>query len=255
MLVTRPTRVPPTAATGRRRRAAAVRPSGAAAGARGASGLDIGGSRPTSPKAWEAIKRTLKANRVTVRERGERVAGGPSGRRRRRSPTPAPTPPSQFISPQELVLAQARGVPILDVRPPGEHASGRVPGAASVPLYRPITGLSPRAVARRAVFAFFGVLNGTEANPGFGDAALAALADAKNSRRGALAPFLQLRPTAVLYCNIGGVVDETATNKAGTQSRSLTAAYELAALGITDVAVLKDGMSGWVRTGREVEEG
>lgn len=172
---------------------------------------------------------------------------------RRRAPTLFAASLLQFISPQELVLAQARGVPVLDVRPPGEHASGRVPGAASVPLYRPITGLSPRAIARRAVFAFFGVLNGTEANPGFGDAACAALAARKAG--GFAPPFLQSRPSAVLYCNIGGVLEETETNKAGTQSRSLTAAYELAALGVADVAVLKGGMSGWVRAGRDVEEG
>ena len=41
----------------------------------------------------------------------------------------------QFISPQELVLAQARGVPVLDVRPPG---------VAAADLLRVIEGLTPK---------------------------------------------------------------------------------------------------------------
>jgi len=57
--------------------------------------------------------------------------------------------------------SNSSGALILDIRPPNEFARGHIPGAVNVPLYRPITGLSPRAIARRAVFAFFGVLNGT----------------------------------------------------------------------------------------------
>jgi rhodanese-related sulfurtransferase len=95
-----------------------------------------------------------------------------------------------MITPQELAFAAARpGSVILDCRPPAEYTAGHIPGARSVPLYRPITGLGARAVARRAVFAFFGVLNGTEANPAFWQDSAAAMAGAKE---------------VVVYCNVGG---------------------------------------------------
>jgi rhodanese-related sulfurtransferase len=152
-------------------------------------------------------------------------------------PSPSLILSSQMYSPAELSFALRRGVPVLDVRPPDEYARGHVDGAVSVPLYRPITGLSPRAVARRAVFAFFGVLNGTEANPDF-------LADASAA--------LGRRRTCVLICNVGGTMEETETNRAGQMSRSLSAAYELVRAGVVnDVAVLRGGVSGWLRADRE----
>jgi rhodanese-related sulfurtransferase len=150
---------------------------------RGASGMDINGARPTSPRAWEEIQATLKGAGVGM------------------------------VTPQEVsFLASRPSSLILDCRPPAEFAAGHIPGAVSIPLYRPITGLSARAVARRAVFAFFGVLNGTEANPDFWADAAAAMAGVRE---------------VVVYCNMGGTMTPTQTNKAGAQSRSLSAAYEL----------------------------
>ena len=167
----------------------------------------FGRSRPTSPKAFDEIKATLRKAKL------------------------------KMYSPQELAFAQRRGVVVIDVRPPAEYAAGHLDGAVSVPLFRPITGLSPRAIARRAVFAFFGVLNGTEANSNFNAQAAAALGR---------------RKACVLVCNMGGTLDGTETNQRGQMSRSLSAAYELVRAGlVSDVAVLKGGVSGWLRADRE----
>lgn len=201
---------------------------------RGASGMDIAGSRPTSKRAWAAIQETLKENDV------------------------------KFVSPQEVAFAAARpGALLLDCRPPAEYEAGHIPGAASIPLYRPITGLSARAVARRAVFAFFGVLNGTESNPGFWPAVRVAAARSKE---------------IIVYCNTGGKLEPSKTNASGQQSRSLSAAFEVVNsmveegytsdggtpfLGLSfpgggrrpQVSVLKGGFYEWKKSGRAVEEG
>eukprot|EP00884_Botryococcus_braunii_P018274 jgi/Botrbrau1/512/Bobra.110_2s0141.1 len=108
-------------------------------------------------------------------------------------------------------------------------------GAINIPLYRPIEGFSARAIARRAGFAFFGVFNGTEANPDFAEMIL----DATQAGKG-----------AIVYCNLGGTLDPTSTNERGMQSRSLTAAYEMTLLGIPNISVLKGGFSEWKRNGR-----
>ena len=210
---------------------------------RGESGLDIGGSRPTSPKAWKEIKSTLKAN------------------------------DAKHISPQELVFARDRGggrgnsplqqlpsllsaLPIFSSSSTSSSSSSNnnnsnsntgalILEAVNVPLYRPITGLSPRAVARRAVFAFFGVLNGTECNPAFAEEAAQALADAGSPKR------------VVAYCNVGGSFSSE-TNERGTQSRSMSAAYELIRAGIcgnsakVKIDMLKGGFNEWLKSEREV---
>lgn len=46
-----------------------------------------------------------------------------------------------FISPQEAVFAQERGVPIVDVRPAVDHYCSRIPGSVGVPFMRSITGM------------------------------------------------------------------------------------------------------------------
>lgn len=151
--------------------------------------------------------------------------------------SPPTLPPLQFVQPHEVVFAVDRGTPLLDVRPPNEYAGGHIEGAKPVPLYRPITGLSFRAIARRAVFLFFGVLNGTEANPDFIAQAEAALAGARE---------------CIVYCNIGGKIDGTETKKDGQMSRSLSAAFELVNGGVVDkVSILQDGVNGWLRSERE----
>ena len=74
------------------------------------SGLEIGGKRPTSPKAWELISTTLKKNGVA------------------------------FIGLDQAEAAARKGTPIVDVRPDDQYNTGRLPGAVNCQFYQPITG-------------------------------------------------------------------------------------------------------------------
>ncbi|KAK9842296.1 hypothetical protein WJX81_005104 [Elliptochloris bilobata] len=144
----------------------------------------------------------------------------------------------KLISAQELLFAQADGVPVIDIRPPPEFDAGHIEGSVNVPLYRLITGWDTRKFLRRAGFAFFGVLNGTEVNPDFHSEVAAAADQAKG---------------AVLICNMGGTMDDSKTKQGGMQSRSLMAAYELTNLGFkTGLRVLKGGFYEWRKSGRRV---
>lgn len=146
----------------------------------------------------------------------------------------------KMVSPQEVEFARQRGAKIVDIRPSDEFASSRIPGSVSVEFFRLIEGWGPVKVVRRAVYAFFGVLNGTEFNDRFFDEITAAVPNKK-------APV-------VLLCNVGGTLDPTGPSKFGRQSRSLSAAYELTRAGYTNVQVLKGGFSEWQKAGRDVEE-
>lgn len=112
------------------------------------SGVQISGMRPTSPKAWELISKTLKKNGVS------------------------------FVTADAVEAAIKRGTPVIDVRPSNEFRRGRIPGSTNCCFYQPIEGWSPDKIIRRAGFAFFGVY-GTEANPDFVDE-VAAAAPKKN---------------------------------------------------------------------------
>ncbi|KAL3141247.1 hypothetical protein ABBQ38_003588 [Trebouxia sp. C0009 RCD-2024] len=174
---------------------------------RGSSGIDIKGARPTSPRAWEVLMDTLQEQKVS------------------------------FISPQEAVFAQERGVPIVDVRPAVDHYCSRIPGSVGVPFMRSITGNSVRQNLRRAGFAFFGIFNGTEFNPQFFEQ----IEQAVDRRKG-----------AVLVCGIGGILEPL--GRGGRQSRSLMAAYELASSGYKKVSILQGGFNEWQRSGRPLDE-
>lgn len=52
---------------------------------------------------------------------------------------------------------------------------------------------------------------------------------------------------AILVCQIGGTLEKTAASKAGRQSRSLIAAYELTKAGFKNLQVLDGGMNGWAK--------
>lgn len=142
-----------------------------------------------------------------------------------------------FISPQEAVFAQERGVPIVDVRPAVDHYCSRIPGSVGVPFMRSITGNSVRQNLRRAGFAFFGIFNGTEFNPQFFEQ----IEQAVDRRKG-----------AVLVCGIGGILEPL--GRGGRQSRSLMAAYELASSGYKKVSILQGGFNEWQRSGRPLDE-
>ena len=89
------------------------------------------------------------------------------------------------------------------------------------------------------MYAFFGVLNGTEYNPNFVEEFEATVPD-KNK-------------DVIVYCNIGGSLDPTGPSEFGRQSRSLTAAYELTRAGYQKVKVLRGGFYEWVKGERDVE--
>ncbi|KAK9833924.1 hypothetical protein WJX74_010050 [Apatococcus lobatus] len=177
---------------------------------RGASGLDIEGFRPTSPKAWAIVTKALQQGKV------------------------------KLISGSEAKLQADRGIPVIDIRPPPEYDGSHIPKSVNIPLYRPITGWDARKIARRAGFAFFGVFNGTEANPDFASDIQETLKE--SGKKG-----------AVLVCNIGGSLQPSQANVLGRQSRSLMAAYELLTLGFSNVNVLEGGMGEWKKSGRPTE--
>jgi rhodanese-related sulfurtransferase len=103
----------------------------------GASGYAVDGNRPTSPRAWEIMSKSLRNSKL------------------------------KMISPQEVDFALKRGNKVVDIRPEGEYTGGRIPGAVSVKFFRLIEGWSPMKIARRGTYAFFGILNGTEFNERF----------------------------------------------------------------------------------------
>ncbi len=175
----------------------------------GASGYAVNGNRPTSPRAWEIMSTSLRKSGM------------------------------KMVSPQEVAFALKRGGKVVDIRPEIEYVGGRIPGAASVKFFRLIEGWSPMKLARRGVYAFFGILNGTEFNDRFFE------------------EFEQEVPnkntTVIIYCNIGGTVSPTGPSEFGQQSRSLSAAYELLRAGYKNVQVLKGGMNEWLKSGRDIE--
>ncbi|KAL4419871.1 hypothetical protein ABPG75_006969 [Micractinium tetrahymenae] len=108
------------------------------------SGVQISGMRPTSPKAWELISKTLKKSGVS------------------------------FVTADAVEAALKRGTPVVDIRPSNEFSRGRIPGSVNCCFYQPIEGWSPEKIVRRVGFSFFGVY-GTEANPDFVDEVAAAV--------------------------------------------------------------------------------
>mmetsp|Transcript_35099 Transcript_35099/g.88868 ORF Transcript_35099/g.88868 Transcript_35099/m.88868 type:complete len:262 (-) Transcript_35099:1227-2012(-) len=144
----------------------------------------------------------------------------------------------KFLSPQEVAFAAERGVPVVDVRPSADYDKGHLPGAKSVPLYQPITGWDPAKVARRVGYALFGVLNGTEVNPNFVRDVL---------------PLIDAEKGVILYCSIGGSLEQVEGSKKGLQSRSVIGAYQLLEAGARGVQIMRGGFLEWEANGRDVE--
>ncbi len=133
-------------------------------------------------------------------------------------------------------------------------------------FFKSIQGLDPVKIVRRAVFAFFGILNGTEY------VLLVSSADVRRIGTGCpltLTRSFRYNPEfvdevdrltggkknadIVLYCNIGGQLEPWGNSQDGRQSRSLTAAYELYQNGYKKVRVLEGGVGGFVKQGGELE--
>lgn len=128
---------------------------------------------------------------------------------------------------------------VIDVRPVGEYDNGHVPGSTNVEFYRLIEGWDLVKIARRALFAFFGVLNGTEYNDRFLEEFQAAVPD--KSKR------------VILVCSIGGTLEPTSPSKFGRQSRSLTAAFELINAGWKNISVLDGGFGAWKKADKSID--
>jgi hypothetical protein len=106
-------------------------------------------------------------------------------------------------------------------------------------FFRLISGWSPDQILRKAAFAFFGVLNGTEYNADF----LQEVSSAVKSKGSSV----------VLYCNIGGTLESTGPSEWGRQSRSLTAAYELVKAGYSNVSFMDGGFYAYAKEKLETE--
>ena len=167
-------------------------------------------------------------------------------------------------------------------RPPD---ASHIPGAVNAEFFKSIQGLDPVKILRRAVFAFFGILNGTEYVLFFTSANVRRIGVSAYRRIGvssyrrivgctpslsrSLVRSFRYNPEfvdevdrltggkknadIVLYCNIGGQLEPWGSSEDGRQSRSLTAAYELYQNGYMKVRVLEGGVGGFVKQGGELE--
>eukprot|EP01025_Chloroclados_australasicus_P049091 TRINITY_DN557_c0_g2_i2.p1 TRINITY_DN557_c0_g2~~TRINITY_DN557_c0_g2_i2.p1 ORF type:complete len:241 (+),score=18.72 TRINITY_DN557_c0_g2_i2:63-785(+) len=167
------------------------------------------GFAPTSPQGWLQMINLLKESGI------------------------------RCLSPQELTFEQDKGImTVIDIRPADSFSKVHIENSINVPLFQPIEGWTPWKIARRAGFALFGVLNGTEINPNFMQEIEAQIT--KDSG-------------VVVVCDYGGDLAEEKSDSSSLprQSRSLMAAYQLCKLGYKNVCVVKGGVNGWVKSGRE----
>jgi rhodanese-related sulfurtransferase len=142
-----------------------------------------------------------------------------------------------FLSPQDALAMQKRGVPVIDIRPEPDWAVSRVRGSVGVPFMRLIKGNSFRKNLRRAGFAFFGIFQGTEFNPHFYDQVAASVDKMKG---------------AVIVCNYGGTL--LPLGEGGRQSRSIHAAYELVEQGYSSICILDGGFGAWQKEDLPVDD-
>lgn len=143
----------------------------------------------------------------------------------------------KFAKPSDT---QKRGTIVIDIRPVQDYETGHIPGSVNCEFFKSIQGWDPVKILRRAVFAFFGILNGTEYNPEFVNEVNEVTGGKKNA-------------DILLYCNIGGQLEPWGNSEDGRQSRSLTAAFELFNAGFKKVRVLEGGVGGFVKDGYELE--
>ena len=111
---------------------------------RGASGLDVEGFRPTSPKAWAIVTKALQQGKVCgfvivdhtwlLHDRNIITTGGMHS-------MGLSAVQVKLISGSEAKLQADRGIPVIDIRPPPEYEGSHIPKSVNIPLYRPITGV------------------------------------------------------------------------------------------------------------------
>eukprot|EP01024_Parvocaulis_polyphysoides_P057457 TRINITY_DN61173_c0_g1_i1.p1 TRINITY_DN61173_c0_g1~~TRINITY_DN61173_c0_g1_i1.p1 ORF type:complete len:253 (-),score=34.46 TRINITY_DN61173_c0_g1_i1:216-944(-) len=170
------------------------------------------GFAPTSPQGWMQMINLLKESGI------------------------------RCLSPQELSFEQDKGTTAIDIRPAAAFEKFHIENTVNVPLFQPIEGWTPWKIARRAGFALFGVLNGTEINPNFVQE---------------IDELVQKDNGVVILCDYGGDLGEekSDTSSLPRQSRSLMAAYQLCKLGYKNVSVVKGGVNGWIKSGRDYAVG
>lgn len=194
----------------------------------GPGGLNVNGKRPTTPKAWEMVSTTLKSRGL------------------------------KFLTVQEVAkLINNKNTVIIDVRPKEDYIKGHIPGALSAEYYRLIQGWDFNSAIRRAGFAFFGILNGTEGNPNFVDDVREAIQQGNGSSgSGGIPPFFGGggggKKKVVLVCTLGGSLEPYGPSEFGQQTRSLMAAYASYEVA-KDVCVLQGGFSEWCREEMDIE--
>jgi rhodanese-related sulfurtransferase len=140
----------------------------------GASGLAVEGLRPTSPKVCRSVffcrvkSTTPMLVLISINKKLPPPRRGIPLQAWEIMSTSLRSSGVKLISTKELAAKlDKRGRTIVDVRPAGDYDVERIPGSVNVEFYRLIEGWDPVRIARRAVFAFFGVLNGTEYNDRF----------------------------------------------------------------------------------------
>lgn len=141
----------------------------------------------------------------------------------------------------------------IDIRQADEYANVHAKGAKSAPLFRLIEGNDTKSNLRRLGYALITDFRGTERNPDFVEAAIAAVGGEKSKQ-------------VIVYCSIGGTLKTFVERKGpkakkfndperlfGRQSRSLKAIYELQEAGFTDVVHMKDGLNEWMHLDLPIE--
>lgn len=127
----------------------------------------------------------------------------------------------------------------IDVRPRARHEEGTIAGAVSVPLYQKVDFKTFGFTKYLRAFAL--LVNGVEPvelNPSFMEELIAA-AGGKG---------------IVIYDEIGGQLEPTATFGSGKTSRSLLAVYQAVQSGkFKDVAHMRGGIYSWYKRGLPIE--
>lgn len=104
---------------------------------RGASGLDVNGMRPTSPAAWNIMREQLRARKVCALY----IFTSLQMLQKTLNMSCLPQVPGvelpykalghlqvKMTSQQEVLFAQEKGIPIIDIRPPEEYIAAHIPG-------------------------------------------------------------------------------------------------------------------------------